>query len=208
MSTESSRELGLFVPPEKERQLRELDELEVEQKSRVRRRMMFRWLGWGAVLALLGQWSVGFLSFFTPKRLGAFGGTVVAGQAADFKVGDVKIVREGKFYVTRVPEGFFALYWKCPHLGCTVPWVDQDPAMPGPPGGGDLAYVDHGRFKCPCHGSIYNRYGQIIQGPAPRPMDRFPVKIDGSGRISVETGPSKAISRALASASDAVPPTG
>ena len=49
----TTRELGLFVPPEKERQLRELDELEVEQKSRVRRRMMFRWMGWGAVMVLL-----------------------------------------------------------------------------------------------------------------------------------------------------------
>jgi cytochrome b6-f complex iron-sulfur subunit len=169
--------------------------------------MMFRWMGWGAIMILLGQWSIGFLGFFTPKRLGAFGGTVVAGTVADFKVGDVKQVRDGKFYITRVPEGFFALYWKCPHLGCTVPWAAQDPAMPGPPDGGDLAFTDKGRFKCPCHGSIYNRYGQIIQGPAPRPMDRFPLKIEGSGRISVETGPSKVISRAVASAGDAVPPT-
>src|SRR5205823_1455232 len=164
----SSRELGLFLPPEKERQLRELEGLEEEQKSRLRRRMMFRWMGWGAVMVLLGQWSIGFLSFFTPKRLGAFGGTVVAGQVADFKVGDVKQVRDGKFYLTRVPEGFFALYWKCPHLGCTVPWAPQD--------------------------------------PAPRPMDRFPVKIDGTGRINVETGPSKAISRPVADAADAVTP--
>jgi len=203
----STRELGLFLPPEKERQLRELEGLEEEQQTRVRRRMMFRWMGWGAVLVLLGQWSIGFVSFFTPRRLGAFGGTVTAGMVTDFKLGDVKVVREGKFYVTRVPEGFFALYWKCPHLGCTVPWAPQDPAMPGPPDGGDQAFTDKGRFKCPCHGSIYNRYGQIIQGPAPRPMDRFPIKIDASGRITVETGPSKSISRAVADAADAVPPT-
>jgi len=160
------------------------------------------------VLAIAGQWSIGFISFFTPKRLGAFGGTVTAGIATDFKLGDVKVIREGKFYVTRVPEGFFALYWKCPHLGCTVPWADGDPAMPGPPGAGDQAFTDHGRFKCPCHGSIYNRYGQIIQGPAPRPMDRFPVNIDGTGKISVETGPTKVISRDVAKAEDAVPGPG
>jgi cytochrome b6-f complex iron-sulfur subunit len=202
----TTRELGLFVPPEKEQEIRDLERLEVEQRARFRRRMWFRWVGWGAVLAVLGQWSIGFLAFFTPKRLGAFGGTVIAGSVADFKIGDVKVIREGKFYVTRVPEGFFALYWKCPHLGCTVPWADGDPAMPGPPDGGDQAFTDHGRFKCPCHGSIYNRYGQIIQGPAPRPMDRFAMTIDGSGKISVETGPSKAISRSEAVASDAVPP--
>jgi cytochrome b6-f complex iron-sulfur subunit len=200
-----SRELGLFVPPEKQRQLRELEALEAEQRGRVRRRLWFRWLGWGGIAVLLGQWSLGFVGFFTPKRLGAFGGTVTAGEAADWKIGDVKVSREGKFYVTRVPEGFFALYWKCPHLGCTVPWAPNDPAMPGPPDGGDQAFTDHGRFKCPCHGSIYNRYGQIIQGPAPRPMDRFPLKIDASGKVLVETGPSKAITRPAADPRDAVP---
>jgi len=204
----TSRELGLFVPPDKEREIRDLEQLEEGQRGRVRRRLWFRWVGWGAVLAIAGQWSIGFISFFTPKRLGAFGGTVTAGIAPDFKLGDVKVIREGKFYVTRVPEGFFALYWKCPHLGCTVPWADGDPAMPGPPGAGDQAFTDHGRFKCPCHGSIYNRYGQIIQGPAPRPMDRFPVNIDGTGKISVETGPTKVISRDIAKAEDAVPGPG
>jgi cytochrome b6-f complex iron-sulfur subunit len=202
----TSRELGLFVPPDKERQLRELEELETEQQTRFQRRMMFRWMGWGAVLVLLAQWSIGFISFFTPKRLGAFGGTVPAGTVSDYALGDVKIIREGKFYVARVPEGFLALYWKCPHLGCTVPWADQDPAMPGPPGAGDLAFTDKGRFKCPCHGSIYNRYGQIIQGPAPRPMDLFPLKIDGTGKIQVETGPSKVVSRKEATTGEAVPP--
>jgi hypothetical protein len=39
-------------------------------------------------------------------------------------------------------------------------------------------------------------------------MDRFPIKIDNTGRISVDTGPSKAISRAVADAADAVPPPG
>jgi hypothetical protein len=116
----STRELGLFVPPEKERELRELDELEAEQKTRIRRRLWFRWVGWGAVLAVLGQWSVGFLDFFTPKRLGAFGGTVIAGLVTDFKVGDVKVIREGKFYVTRVPVGFFALYWRIAIRRCPV----------------------------------------------------------------------------------------
>jgi len=38
-------------------------------------------------------------------------------------------------------------------------------------------------------------------------MDRFPLKID-AGKIIVETGPSKAITRPVADAADAVPPTG
>lgn len=200
-----SRELGLFIPPEKAVELRERDQLEREQKGKVSRRLWFRWLGWGSLFVLLGQWTTGFaFGFFVPKRLGAFGGNVDGGAAADYKVGDVKVVREGKFYITRVPEGFFALYWKCPHLGCTVPWKDTEPAMGGPPGDGDLGFAQQGRFHCPCHGSIYNRYGQIVDGPAPRPMDRFPITV-ANGKLSVVTSPSASISRSVASASDAVP---
>jgi hypothetical protein len=37
-------------------------------------------------------------------------------------------------------------------------------------------------------------------------MDRFPLKIEPSGKIVVQTGPSAAISRTTADAKDAVPP--
>jgi cytochrome b6-f complex iron-sulfur subunit len=166
--------------------------------QRFSRRLAFRWAGWGSVLLVVGGWANGFLSFFYPNKTGAFGGTITAGSVDELKVGDVKQVTDGKFWLARVPEGFIALWWKCPHLGCTVPWKESDPVMAG-----DEAFAQKGRFNCPCHGSIYNRYGQIIQGPAPRPMDRFPLIIEG-GRIRVETGPTKAITRERAGPESAV----
>jgi cytochrome b6-f complex iron-sulfur subunit len=159
------------------------------KKSWISRRMAIRWAGWGSILLILAGWGNGFLGFFYPRKTGAFGGTITAGTLNELAVGAVKAVTDGKFYLVRVPEGFLALWWKCPHLGCTVPWKDNDPVMEG-----DTGFADKGRFNCPCHGSIYNRYGQIITGPAPRPMDRFPVVIEGD-RIRVETGPTKAIVR-------------
>jgi cytochrome b6-f complex iron-sulfur subunit len=53
-------------------------------------------------------------------------------------------------------QGYVALYQKCPHLGCRVPWCDSSQW-----------------FECPCHGSKYNRVGEKKGGPAPRGMDRF-----------------------------------
>jgi cytochrome b6-f complex iron-sulfur subunit len=185
---------GLFLPKEQA-----AEAAETQGGFRLTRRLALRFAGWGAILALLGQWTTGFLGFFWPKKIGAFGGSINAGLPTDFAVGDVKQFREGKFYVTRVPEGFIALWWKCPHLGCTVPWRPDDPVMEG-----DTGFADKGRFNCPCHGSIYNRYGQIVQGPAPRPMDRFPIEVR-DGKIFVNTGPSVAISRSKASGSEAVP---
>lgn len=160
------------------------------------RRTLFRWTGWGTIMLLLGQFSGGFVAFFWPKKVGAFGGEVNAGNVGDVQVGDIRIVQEGKFYLSRVPEGFLALWWKCPHLGCTVPWKPDDPSMD--------QIQNRGRFNCPCHGSIYDRYGQIVSGPAPRPMDLFPIRID-NGRIFVNTNPTTVVTRTTATGQHATP---
>ena len=58
-----------------------------------------------------------------------------------------------------------ALWRKCPHLGCMIP----------------QACESRSRFQCYCHQSTYNIIGEKLElGPAPRGMDRFPVRITGS----------------------------
>src|SRR5688500_10770485 len=163
------------------------------------RRTLLRFAGWGTLLALVGQWLVGFGVFFWPKKVGAFGGEILGGEVGELNVGDVKMLQAGKCYLSRVPEGVLALWWKCPHLGCTVPWKPDDPSMD------ELA--NKGRFNCPCHGSLYDRYGDIIAGPAPRPMYLFGVSIR-EGKVYIDTNPTRAEQRARASdqvKSDATP---
>jgi cytochrome b6-f complex iron-sulfur subunit len=161
------------------------------------RRMVLRFVGWGAVLAMAGQWLGGMGVFFWPKKVGAFGGVILGGAVSDFDVGDVQLIQEGKCYLSLVPEGFLALWWKCPHLGCTVPWKPQDPSMD--------SLAPTGRFNCPCHGSIYDRYGDIVAGPAPRPMDLFGVSVR-DGKVYIDTNPVKATQRTSATVkSDATP---
>lgn len=50
----------------------------------------------------------------------------------------------------------------CPHLGCRYDWEPNS-----------------GRFLCPCHGSLFSLDGKVLEGPAPRPLDTLPTKIDG-----------------------------
>jgi cytochrome b6-f complex iron-sulfur subunit len=80
----------------------------------------------------------------------------------------------GKFFLVHSDAGLLALYNKCPHLGCSVPWV-------GPPENANA-------FQCPCHGSMYNYVGERTGGPAPRPMDYMAVSIDEGGNVLVDTG--------------------
>jgi cytochrome b6-f complex iron-sulfur subunit len=65
---------------------------------------------------------------------------------------------------------WIALYQRCVHLGCTVPFRD-----------------DCVSFKCPCHGSHYNVTGEFLDGPAPRSLDRFEVTFNGDD-LTVNTG--------------------
>ena len=145
----------------------------------VPRRWFLRLAVLGSLAAVATQ-AVGlFVNFYYPLRTGTFGGKVLLGKPEDFKLGEPKYVRDGKFYMSRVPDGLLALYQKCPHLGCVVPWRPDDPSMD------DIE--PKGRFNCPCHGSIYDRFGVIRAGPAPRPMDIMAVSIE-NGNVVVDTG--------------------
>jgi cytochrome b6-f complex iron-sulfur subunit len=141
------------------------------------RRDVLKWGLFGSLLVILVGFGGAFLEFFIPKKVGTFGSKIsVPGTVADYPVGTVFRVREGKFYLSHVPEGMLALYWKCKHLGCTVPWK-PDEQFQG----------QQGIFHCPCHGSIYLQNGQNVAGPAPAPLDLMAITIAG-GKITVDSG--------------------
>jgi cytochrome b6-f complex iron-sulfur subunit len=123
-------------------------------------------------VALVGEAAWTSYDLLRPSVGEGFGGVVDAGAVGDFaQDGTVKYFLNGRFYVTSYQGGLRALYQKCPHLGCKVPW-DQS----------------SNEFRCPCHGSIYNLIGEYESGPAPRGMDRFPISIAEDGHVMVDTG--------------------
>ncbi|GAB4471357.1 MAG: Rieske (2Fe-2S) protein [Anaerolineae bacterium] len=148
------------------------DDRRNEEMRQVSRRTMLTaaWSAAGALLltesALIG------LRFLAPRVIsGEFGGVFTVGAVDDFPPGSVTPVEAGRFYLVRMPDGgFLALYRRCTHLGCAVPY---DPAQ--------------GRFVCPCHGSEFEQSGQVLNPPAPRPLDRFPVSFE-DGMVLVDTG--------------------
>jgi len=127
--------------------------------------------GWkvlGVVLVAEAAWTS--YDLLKPGVAEGFGGVVDAGSVSDFaQEGTVKYFLNGRFYVTQYKGGLRALYQKCPHLGCKVPWD-----------------AGTNEFHCPCHGSIYNLIGEYQSGPAPRGMDRFPISIR-AGEVFVDT---------------------
>ncbi len=135
------------------------------------------------------------LAFLWPTLSGGFGAKIKAGKPEDIlkQIEDKKepfYLASGRFYINPYPVadvpkakkivaysaviegyqlGMVALYQKCVHLGCRVPWCKTSQW-----------------FECPCHGSQYNRVGEKKGGPAPRGLDRFALSVDG-GQVVVDT---------------------
>lgn len=143
-----------------------------QRRSRlVSRRAFLRNAVLGSVVIVGLEVLVGFAYFFWPNKTGAFGRDITVPLDLVPPTGDPPYRNQtGKFFIITNDDGSLALYWKCPHLGCTVPWSPPE----------DM-------WHCPCHGSIFNRHGERVAGPAPRPMDLMPMRVEGNNVI-VETG--------------------
>lgn len=142
-----------------------------DHEQDIPRRHILLWASGAALLGLVGQSLAGLLQFFKPLiEPGSFGGKVNAGRVEEFAPGSISHVSKGRFYISRLEDGgVLAMWHRCTHLGCTVPWRD-----------------DEDQFHCPCHGGIYNKKGEVLGGPPPRPLDLFPVEIV-NGEIMVDT---------------------
>ena len=133
----------------------------------------FLTLFWGAAGALVLSESVLVgLRFLSPRPTeGEFGGSFNLGLPDQYPPGSVTPVEAGRFYLVRLQDGgFLAVYRRCTHLGCAVPY---EPAT--------------AQFVCPCHGSAFTMEGDVLNTPAPRPLDLFQLTFNESGEILVDS---------------------
>lgn len=79
---------------------------------------------------------------------------------------DFKPVKPSGFWIIREEDRIAAVSIICTHLGCIPSWLPNDR-----------------KFKCPCHGSGFKQNGTNFEGPAPRPLERFRVYVDGDQLI-------------------------
>lgn len=72
------------------------------------------------------------------------------------------------YVLTLETGGYAALSPVCTHQGCTVD-------------------VQSRHLVCPCHGSTYTREGEVVRGPAPLPLRRFPLRVEAEDVLVIDT---------------------
>src|SRR3989441_11780565 len=135
------------------------------------RRDFFGRLGWGgfgvfSAISLLAAVRSAFPRIlFTPPSV------FKAGFPNDYAVGEVseRFKKDFRVWIVRNDVGFYAIFAKCTHLGCTPRWLAAE-----------------NKFKCPCHGSGFYKSGLNFEGPAPRPLDRLKVTVGDGGQLMVD----------------------
>ena len=144
-----------------------------------RRRLLSEFVN--SAVALIGGGLTTVLGAFAlrPSRQADAGRWLRAGALADLtpnvpvpKV--LAISRQDGWYRQRARETVFlvwdgdkavhALSATCTHLGCQVRWD-----------------ADSTKFRCPCHGGVFDVQGEVVEGPPPRPLGRVDARIDSAG---------------------------
>ena len=127
-------------------------------------------VAWTSLAAAFGVLTLGTLRFLMPN--------VLSEPPSKFKVGfpdsfeDGKVVERYKdqnAWIVRYEGRIYALSTTCTHLGCTPNWLERE-----------------GKFKCPCHGSGFYITGINFEGPAPRPLERWGIRIGEDGQVLVD----------------------
>jgi cytochrome b6-f complex iron-sulfur subunit len=161
----------------------------------ISRRGVLRLAFWSALFASVGGIGATMVNAVYPRKITGFGGPIVVPAARIPAPGDdpVRILAARCWLVNLLPDegllasdkessqgGLVALWQKCPHLGCTVPWKPGFPVQEDP-------IARDGYFNCNCHGSTYTKAGTLIRDPATRSMDTMEIEV-GAGGIVIQTG--------------------
>jgi cytochrome b6-f complex iron-sulfur subunit len=146
-------------------------EVPASEPERPDRRDFLTRVGVGACAAAAVGSGLVTLDFLKPKVLFEPPTTFRAGDPGDYPEGTIRFNKEKKAYVVGGPGGVFALSAVCTHLGCITRFLS-----------------DQNIIACPCHGSRFDLEGNVVEGPAPRPLPWLQVATDPSGLLVVDTG--------------------
>lgn len=139
------------------------------EKNEVSRRDFFVKAGVGSIVAAACGATVFGYEYLAPNVLYEPSPIVNAGKPDQYPPDSVTLDPQTGIFVVRSSEGFYSLAAICTHLGCLTAWKPE-----------------LGIIACPCHGSKFNREGEKIAGPAPRPLPWLRMWLSDDGDLMVD----------------------
>ena len=137
-------------------------------KGELTRRMALGGISAAALgLATLGT-SVVTVRYMSPNVLFEPATRFKVGRPEDIPLGTVLVLPEQQTYVVHGPRGIYAMSSVCTHLGCMTRFTEADK-----------------QIRCPCHGSQFNVDGEVVDGPAPKPLNRRLIEL-ADGQLVVD----------------------
>jgi cytochrome b6-f complex iron-sulfur subunit len=124
----------------------------------------------------LGGVAVRFLQYLYPVVPPEQVIEVAAGRRDAIPLNGAAVVALATGHVALVDAGgeLRAFSAVCTHLGCIV---KSEP-------------TDHHALYCACHGGMFDHQGEVVGGPPPRPLPRYPVEVrDGQVFVKVTVRP-------------------
>jgi cytochrome b6-f complex iron-sulfur subunit len=135
----------------------------------------FMAMGFTALSVTGGLFTLGLARFMFPNVLAEPPSRFKVGFKEGFPSGKVEtkyVAQYGVWVVNSEVQGqqqIYALKTVCTHLGCTPNWLEAEQ-----------------KFKCPCHGSGFYKDGVNFEGPAPRPLERYAIRVSDDGQLEVD----------------------
>jgi nitrite reductase/ring-hydroxylating ferredoxin subunit len=117
------------------------------------------------VLTIGGLLGAGALSRFFGYRSETDAPTEFHLGAADlYPLGSRTVLADVPAMLVHGEDGFYALSLTCTHLGCTL----ED---------------EQEQLSCPCHGSLFDARGRVLQGPAESKLPELRVEVRADGQV-------------------------
>lgn len=138
-----------------------------EKISKITRRTFLQWVGAGGLVTTLAGLFGSTIRFLFPNVLYEPPTRFKVGFPTDFPMG-VTFLENKKIFIAHAEDGFYAVSSVCTHLGCNVRRQGNG-------------------FECPCHGSRFDGQGNVLSGPAPRPLNWYALRVAHTGELIVDT---------------------
>ena len=145
-------------------------ENEKRADERISRRRFCQAAGLAACAMASGGAAAVTADFLQPRVLFEPPTTFRVGPPDAVAIGSVLDFPEHRAFVIHLADGFRALSSVCTHLGCIT-----------------RHQPDGNLIACPCHGSRFALDGEVLAGPAPRPLRWLPMSLSEKGEILVDT---------------------